>query len=212
MALYREKDLAINEVYADIAKNSKKRLEEAVTSGNSIHSSVESAMEEFTSNLTSSVDAEATEEKLRELEKDDLTNLDKKIIGAIRKLVTNLGKTMEDFQKFQKDLKYEFVINKKNNPSGEDEVSEEEAVPAGDSESELKGADEQFEPAGEGEPKVESKFTSVNHVYAALTEKKAPKQVCGSCKEELKKCKDGLVCKNKDCKKFDKVIKAKEEK
>lgn len=213
MALNRVNELGINDVYKDIMENGKKRLEEAVTSGNSIHSKVEDTMKDFSSNLTSSVDAEATEEKLRDLEKDDLTNLDKKVIAAIRKLVTNLGKSLDDFSKFQKGLKYEYVINKKEGVPEEDAV-DEEPVDTGDSEADMMDADKEFAaPAEEGDSvKVEGKFTSVSEIYAALMEKKAIKPVCMTCKEDLKKGKDGeYACTNKDCKKCGKPVKVKAE-
>lgn len=111
------------------------KLSEGVTSSNSIHGEVEEYMDEFISSIQQAVDADATEAKLADLEKIDLTGGDKKIIGAIRKFVSAVKKANDDFQSFKDNLKYEFVVTKKPQPES---PSPEEA------EAELRGADDEM--------------------------------------------------------------------
>ena len=202
--------LAINEVYKDILENGKKRMDEAITSSNSIHDHVEKTMKDFAAELTSSVDAEATEEKLKDLEKGELTNLDKKVIAAIRKLVASTGKALEDFKKFEKDLKYEFIVKKKDEPTGEDEVDENasEEPATGDSEEQLEAGADQFNNEDEEVVKAES-FTTKS-IYDMLSEKscKDPKQ----CKEEIKEIKSEIKDLTKALKKAEGKEKTKIEK
>jgi hypothetical protein len=114
------------------------KLTEGVTSSNSVHGEIEAYKDEFMSGIQSSVDAEATEAKLTELEKIDLTTCDKKIIGAIRKFVDALAKARVSFDDSMSGLKFEFVVSKKaGGASGEEE-----------SEAALTGEDENLEDAG----------------------------------------------------------------
>lgn len=145
MVMCRTKDLDINDVYVEMLKNRTKVLEEAVTSKNSIHADVEAVMNEFADTVKSEIDSDAIKEKLRNLEKYDLTTADKSIIKNIEKLVDTISKSFETFEKFKKDLKYDYVLAKKDEPQavGEDEV-DENATPV-DSKDELEAADENFE-------------------------------------------------------------------
>ena len=61
-----------------------------------------------------------------------------------------MAKAKEDFEKFTKGLKYEYVISKKNEPTEENEVPEGEE-PNPETEEELKAGDENFKPEEEEE-------------------------------------------------------------
>ena len=118
--------LEINAIYKGmLAEQKKQQLAEAVTSSNSIHSDVETMMNDFSTNIKSEINVEEIEEKLTNLEKNELTSLDKKIITQIRKIVTALGKPMDDFENFKKNLKFEYVVTKK----GGDKKDETEEAP-----------------------------------------------------------------------------------
>ena len=144
MALQRATELGINDIYARMLKERKQQLTEATaSSSNSIHTETEKLIDELSGDEMT-LSAEQLEEKLRDLEKLELTSLDKKVITAIRKNITIMAKAKEDFEKFTKGLKYEYVISKKNEPSEENAVEDEEANP--ETEEELKSGDENFEP------------------------------------------------------------------
>ena len=144
MALQRLTELGINDIYARMLKERKQQLTEATaSSSNSIHTETEKLIDELSGDEMT-LSAEQLEEKLRDLEKLELTSLDKKVITAIRKNITIMAKAKEDFEKFTKVLKYEYVISKKNEPSDENAVEDEEANP--ETEEELKSGDENFEP------------------------------------------------------------------
>ena len=136
-------DLSLNNDYKEMLKNRKSVLEEAITSSNSIHQDVEDVMNDFSSTVKSEIDTDGVKAKLRDLEKLELTTADKKIIKAIEKLLDAITKSFEDFKKFQKDLKYEFVVSKKGEVQSSDgDNVDDEALSA---EEELKAADKQFE-------------------------------------------------------------------
>ena len=136
-------DLSLNNDYKEMLKNRKSVLEEAITSSNSIHQDVEDVMNEFSSTVKSEIDTDGVKAKLRDLEKLELTTADKKIVKAIEKLLDTITKSFEDFSKFQKDLKYEFVVSKKGEVQTSDgDNVDDEALSA---EEELKAADKQFE-------------------------------------------------------------------
>jgi hypothetical protein len=145
MALQRQNELGINDIYARKLKERQQKLTEATASStNSIHTETERLIDELSGDEMT-LSAEQLEEKLRDLEKLELTSLDKKVITAIRKNITIMAKAKEDFEKFTKGLKYEYVISKKNEPTEENEVPEgEEGSP--EAEAELKAGDENFEP------------------------------------------------------------------
>lgn len=145
MALQRQCDLGINDIYARKLKERADLLKEATASStNSIHTETERLIDELSGDEMT-LTPEQLEEKLRDLEKLELTSLDKKVITAIRKNITIMAKAKEDFEKFTKGLKYEYVISKKNEPSEENEIpDDEEANP--ETEEELKSGDENFEP------------------------------------------------------------------
>lgn len=152
MTIHRESHMGVNAIYMQMLVEQKQKLEEAITSSNSIHGEVETVMKDFVASVKNEIDAEAIEEKLRDLEKMDLTSMDKKILAGIRKFIGAIQKATEDFDKFNKGLKYEYVVSKK----GEVEAADDgEEVPE-DIENELESGDEQFEePAPEDEVKIE---------------------------------------------------------
>jgi hypothetical protein len=149
MALQRATELGINEIYARKLKERQQKLTEATASStNSIHTETERLIDELSGDEMT-LSAEQLEEKLRDLEKLELTSLDKKVITAIRKNITIMAKAKEDFEKFTKGLKYEYVISKKNEPTEENAVEGEEPNP--EAEEELKAGDENFKENPEGE-------------------------------------------------------------
>jgi hypothetical protein len=153
MALQRATELGINDIYARMLKERKQQLIEATASStNSIHTETERLIDELSGDEMT-LTPEQLEEKLRDLEKLELTSLDKKVITAIRKNITIMAKAKEDFEKFTKGLKYEYVISKKNEPTEENEVPEGEENSSG-AEEELKAGDENFEGNPEDEKTV----------------------------------------------------------
>jgi len=141
MALFREENLTMNKLYQEMFNKKKSQLDEAVKANNSIHADVEAVMTDFASTIKTEIDSEGIKEKLRNLEKFELTTADKSIIKAIDKLVDAITKAYEDFDKFKKGLKYEYILSKKGEPTSTDEV-DENAPPS--TEEELRGADDQF--------------------------------------------------------------------
>jgi hypothetical protein len=145
MALYRETNLALNKVYEKMFTKKQKQLKEAVTAGNSVHSDVEAMMNDFASTIKNEIDSESVKEKLRKLEALELTKADKNIIKAIDKLVDAITKAYDDFEKFKKGLKYDYILSKKGEPESTDASPEGDMTDVGDAEDELKSADKQFE-------------------------------------------------------------------
>ena len=147
--MFRETELSMNSLYESMYNKKVKQLNEAVTAGNSIHSDVETMMNEFASTVKSEIDSEGVKEKLRDLEKLELTKADKSIIKAIEKLVDTISKSYEEFDKFKKGLKYEYILSKKGEPesAGTDMVDETGTS----TEDELKSADKQFETPNESD-------------------------------------------------------------
>lgn len=111
MALYRGSELSINEEYEKMLKQ-RSILKEAVTSNNSIHEETERLISELSGDEIN-LNPDELEERLKELEKNELTSLDKKVITNIRKNISVMQKAQEDFEKFTKGLKYEYVVSKK---------------------------------------------------------------------------------------------------
>lgn len=139
-------DLSLNDDYLEMLKNRATILKESITSTNSIHQDVEDVMNDFSATVKSEIDTEGVKGKLRDLEKLELTTADKKIVKAIEKLLDSITKSFEDFSKFQKDLKYEFVVSKKAEVQSSDgDNVDEDANKDQSTEDELKSADAQFE-------------------------------------------------------------------
>jgi len=147
MAIFRESELGINKLYAEMYNKKQKQISEAVTASNSIHADVETMMNDFASTVKSEIDSESVKENLRKLETMELTKADKSIIKAIEKLVDTITKSFDDFEKFKKGLKYEYILSKKGEPESASSDSVE-GTPS-TTEDELKSADRQFEPPQE---------------------------------------------------------------
>ena len=129
MALDRTTDLGLNDIYAQMMKTQTEQLKEAVNSGNSVHGPIADYSKEFSASVTSSIDNDTVEAKLKDLEAGtDLTSADKKIINCIRNLSTATNKAIEDFRTKMTNIKYDFVVTQK-------------AKEAGSSEDALEGAD-----------------------------------------------------------------------
>jgi hypothetical protein len=128
MALNRSEDLGMNDIYAQMMKKQKEQLTEAVNSSNSVHGPISEYSKEFAASLTSSIDNDTVEAKLKDLETDtDLTGADKKIIGCIRNLSAATNKAIEDFRTKMAAIKYEFVVTSKAKPADSSEESLENA-------------------------------------------------------------------------------------
>ena len=106
MAINRESNLTMNKIYEQMYAKKKQQLNEAMNGSNSIHSDVETMMNEFASTVKSNIDSESVKENLRKLETLELTKADKSIIKSIEKLVDVITKASDDFDKFKKGLKY----------------------------------------------------------------------------------------------------------
>ena len=128
MALNRSSDLGLNDIYAQMMKTKKEQLKEAVNSGNSVHGPIADYSKEFAASLTSSIDNDTVEAKLKDLETGtDLTGADKKIINCIRNLSTATNKAIEDFRTKMANIKYDFVVTQKAKEAGSSEAALEDA-------------------------------------------------------------------------------------
>jgi len=142
MALNRQEDLGLNGIYAEMMKKQAQQLKEGVTSSNSVHGDIEAYSKEFAAGLTSSIDGDAVEAKLKNLESGvELTGADKKIIASIRKLATATNGAIEAFRKAQEGIKYDFIVSKKAGSA-----TSEEALEGADHGEEAVAADEVAEP------------------------------------------------------------------
>lgn len=168
MSNYRGSKMGFNDIYKDMLTESKQtHLTEAVTSNNSIHSDVETYMNEFSSTLKTEINVEELEEKLRDLEKNELTSLDKKIISQIRKVATALGKPITDFDNFKKNLKFEYVVTKKGQNKEENE-EETELPEDGVEPDETAIPTDEYEELPQEELKQESKQLKAADIYKLL--------------------------------------------
>lgn len=128
MAHFVKDNLEINDIYKEMIKT--RQLNESVAGGNnSIHAETEKLIEEL-SGEDININPEELEKRLTELEKLELTSLDKKVVTNIRKALESMKKAQESFESFTKKLKYEYVVTPK--------------ASAKKAEEELKAEDENF--------------------------------------------------------------------
>jgi coenzyme F420-reducing hydrogenase alpha subunit len=132
--------LGANDVYKQMLEERKIVIQEVTSLKNLIHSEVETIVKDFKSTIS----VDGIEEKLRDAEKNDLTQKDKEIIKYIQKV-------LDSFVELDK-VEYEGVISTKeaNIAAGGDKKEDE--APADDKalEDEMKSKDENFDaPADE---------------------------------------------------------------
>jgi hypothetical protein len=136
--------LGANDVYKLMLESRKTQLQEVTSLKNLIHSEVETIVKDFKSTIS----VDGIEEKLRDAEKNDLTQKDKEIIKYIQKV-------LDSFVELDK-VEYEGVISTKeaNIDAGGSEDKKEDA-PTDDKalEDEMKSKDDEMaggdEPAGD---------------------------------------------------------------
>lgn len=115
----------------------RKQLDEVTSLKNLIHIETEQVIEEFTSNIS----VEGVEEKIRDLEKMDLTQMDKTVIKSIDKVLAAL--------KELSGVEYEGVIKAKESvvedePKDETDGEKTETPSEEDLEAELRAGDEEI--------------------------------------------------------------------
>ena len=121
----------LREIYESIQK----QLDEVISLKNLIHIETEKIIEEFTANIS----VEGVEEKIRDLEKMDLTQMDKTVIKSIDKVLAAL--------KELSGVEYEGVIKAKESAvedEPEDKTEDEKTDKPSDEdlEAELRAGDE----------------------------------------------------------------------
>lgn len=144
MAFFNSTQLGANDVYKAMLESRQTQLQEVTSLKNLIHSEVETIVKDF----KASISVDGIEEKLRDAEKNDLTQKDKEIIKYIQKV-------LDSFVELDK-VEYEGVISTKeaNIEAGKKDDAPTEEPPADDAalEDEMKSKDAEFkdeEPAAD---------------------------------------------------------------